>query len=523
MKGTRWAQSGAAVLAASGLIVSVGAPAASAASNPYSQPETISIAFPGNGSTIKLVKNDPILQTLEKKFNVTFNLVTETWSNYDQQTSLWAASGQLPDIWFSDQLNNATYDQWVQQGLVAPIPSNLSQYPYLRTLMNESDVKAFAIKGQMYLIPRQLQKENVLPSDFGVAVRKDWMQKLHLQQPKTWNDFINILTKFVKDNPEHSKNVVGISTNNPGWLLNELFTFQFPQQMWWYKNSSGKWIPGYTDPKYLGMIQKLHQMYTTGLLDKDWGTTSNNPIEKFVNGQAGAIDQQPKELMNLENAWNAAHPKEPFSKYVEFLMMPPGPNGKRTQYVYYNWWSESLINSQVDSTKMQRILALYNYLISPQGRLLTNFGVKGTDYKIVNGKIVSLHNASWNIGTAYPSQGLFGSLAIWGNAPREGISEFNTANPVPSGWAKDGWNMVQSYIKQYMKVTVPNKINWTVNAYASGLPPITAGATETNALLQAVAASNPAASWNSWLQTQYKAGLTKEIQEVNAKFKNASN
>ena len=489
--------------------------------NPYAQPETISVAFPGIGQWIKFQSNDAVLQYIYKKFNITFKPVTESWSNYDQQTNLWATSGQLPDIFFSDEVDDPFYFQWIKEGVIQAIPSNLNQYPYLKKLMDQSDVQAFKVNGKMYLIPRQLTKQNVLPSDFGIVVRKDWMKKLHLSQPKTWAQFVNILTQFVKNNPDHNKNVVGLTSNVEGWLLNDLFTFEFPQHMWWYKDAIGKWIPGFTSPRYLTMIEQLHHLYAAGLLDKDWANGNNEPTTKFVEGQAGAMDQQPKNLNQLEQAWNAVHKKKQFSDYVEFLQMPPGPDGKRHQYVYYNWWSQSFINSNVDAVKMQRILALYNYLCSPQGRLLTNFGIEGKDYRIYKGKIFDLHQPGWNLGTAYPSTGMLNSLAVWSQAPREGISEFHTTQIVPGGWTFQSEGMLQNYISWYMKNTVPTAINWEVNAYAQSLPPINVGSGDW--IAQAVASNNPEAVWKQYLQEEYKGGLTKEIQEVNAKYKNASN
>lgn len=514
---------GLTTAACTAMIASVGSSYAFAGQDTtYAAHETISIGYPGNGSSIKVNPNDPVLNYIEKKFNISFKLVTETWANMDQQTNLWGASGQLPDVFFSDQLNNTTYDQWVQQGLIQPLPSNLSKYPYLQKLENLPDVKSFAVNGKMYLVPRLLQQQNVLPSDFGVVVRKDWMDKLHLSQPKTWNDFMNILKAFVTKNPDHQKNVVGFTTGNVGWTQNDLFVNQFPQRMWWYKDH-GKWIAPITSPKYLTIINELHQMYASGLLDKDWANPNNNASTKFVNGQAGAMDQQAKTLNGLEQAWNAAHPKEPFNQYVEFLMMPPGPDGNRYQYVYYNWWSESLFNSQVDATKMDRIMALYNWLLSPQGRVLTNFGIEGKDYKLVNGKIASLRPASWNINTAYPITGMISQLAVWGEAEREGFNEFNTVNPVPNGWTKMSNDMLQNYINEYMKITKPTQINWDVNAYASSLPPVTAGGSSDTVLAQAVASNNPAQVWNKFVQAQLAGGLAKEIQEVNQQFKNANN
>lgn len=490
--------------------------ATAASANPYMQHENISIAFP-QGS---ISNSDPMLKYIEQKFNITVNLVPETWSNYDQQSQLWAASGKLPDVFFSDEIGNSVYDQWVNQGMVQAIPSNLSAYPYVSKLMAQSDVKAFATNGKMYIMPLLLQKSNVLPADRGIVVRKDWMEKLHLAQPKTWAQFVNILKAFETDNPEHNKNVIGLTSNSENLLTGDLFENSDPSLGWWTK-VNGKWAPSWSTTNEKVVVNGLHQLYSEGLLDKDYDNPNNPAMTKFINGQAGALDQQPKNLFELEKSWNTAHPTEKFSNYVEFLQMPPGLNGKRYQFQYFNWWGQEFISSNVDSTKMARILALFNYLMSPQGQTLVFYGFDGKDYKMQDGKIDSLHSQSWNISTAYPSELLWVNLATWTEAEREGIPQFNTVNPVPSWYDNDGWNMYQNFVTWYMKNTTPIDINWNVNAYVESLPALQGSTTDW--LGQAVASSDPIQVWNSYVQQEMNAGLTNQIQQVNQKFANQNN
>lgn len=516
-----WLHVGSVAVMAGTFTASLSVTPSFAKANPYAQPETISIAFPGTGSAgYEISPNDKMLHLLESKFNVTFKFVTETWSNYNQEATLWAASGQLPDIFFSDNYYNATtLNQWIKQGVINPLPTNLSQYPYLQKIANRGDVKAIKINGKFYYWPMLLSTSTVLNGDRGIFVRRDWMNKLRLSnQPKSWTDLVTTLKTLVKDNPEHSSNVVGITANNENFVT-DLFTNELPYHGWWEKQN-GRWIPGWTSSAEPTMLNQLHSLYTQGLLDKDY-SNSNNPYDtKFVDGQAAAIVYQPKNIMNLEKVWNQAHPKENFSSYVEPLIMPPAPNGNRYSFQFNDWYGGEFISSSVDQTKEQRIMAIFNYLASPAGRELSNFGIEGTDWKMAGGKIKSLHPASWVDTNTYDSAGVWQFLSVWAYAGPNYV-EFKTANPVPAGWDPSTFNMVQKYYAWCLKNQKAAPINWVVNAYSYTLPPVTA--TTGDWLSQAVASSNPTQVWRKAVNTWMNGGGAKEIDEVTGKYKNQGN
>lgn len=490
---------------------------AQATHNAYAQHMTISMAMISAADDIKAGANDAVLNYLQQKFNMTIKPVEQTWSNYDQQVNLWAASGQLPDVFFTDEINTPNYFQWINQGLIRALPADLSAYPNVKKLVQLRDMDGYQVNGKLYFIPRQLQASNVLPGDRGIIVRKDWMAKLGIKDPQTWDQFVAMLKAFVQRNPDHSKNVTGVTSNNVGTLEASLYQNWDPYAYWWHKDSSGKWISPVQSPTMLSMIQATHQLYAQGLLDKDYGNPNNNPTTKFIEGQAGAIDQQPKHMDQLQKAWDQVHKDKKFTDVAKILMMPPGPDGHRYAFQYYDFWSESFFNASVDDAKMSRILALYDYLISPAGRKLVNFGFAGKDYKMAGEAIAPMHNTSWNVSSAYPSTGVFASLVVWGE-DLPGHSEFKTTNPLPAGsWTAASWKMYSDYVRDYLRLSTAAPVNWAVNTYATSLPHGNDNAN--TAFVQAVAASNPQQVWQQYLQQENKLGLTAATAQVNQKFK----
>ena len=73
---------------------------------------------------------DPILQTVMDKFNVTFTAMNVGWGDYRDKYNVWAASNTMPDISGGiDIVGSGTYIAWVDDGVVQPLPDDLSAYP----------------------------------------------------------------------------------------------------------------------------------------------------------------------------------------------------------------------------------------------------------------------------------------------------------------------------------------------------------------------------------------------------------
>ena len=80
-------------------------------------------------------ETDTVLQTIEEKFNVTFEPVNVTWDDYSQKFQLWASSDSLPDLFASDVRTTATFAEWANDGLLHEIPQDLSPIRTWRSIL----------------------------------------------------------------------------------------------------------------------------------------------------------------------------------------------------------------------------------------------------------------------------------------------------------------------------------------------------------------------------------------------------
>jgi len=125
--------------------------------------------------------------------------------------------------------------------------------------------------------------------------------------------------------------------------------------------------------------------------------------------------------MELESVWRL-HQEKPFDECVGLLEIFPAPDGKRYRNVSNMFWSETLVSSNVDDTKMERILYLFDFLLSKEGYALTRYGREGDDYIVRDGEYycllddISEGNLVKTLESKYPSMMLFPSLASWGGS-----------------------------------------------------------------------------------------------------------
>lgn len=132
-------------------------------------------------------------------------------------------------------------------------------------------------------------------------LRKDWMDKLGLDAPKTVEDVENIVRKFVQKDPggNGKGKTVGLVcddelTGGCGYSYeyqNDIIFASFgafPKQ--WIYNEDGEVVYGSVQNEAKAALGKLRQMYQQGTLDNNFlMRESNNIIELIVSGKCGSF------------------------------------------------------------------------------------------------------------------------------------------------------------------------------------------------------------------------------------------
>ncbi|MBU7320249.1 extracellular solute-binding protein [Paenibacillus oleatilyticus] len=289
--------------------VASGGSAVTAAPEPlgkYAEPvvvtEVLGFSTPEDPRTTKGITPDQnsYLKDLKDMLNID---VKYKWTvpkdQYEQKFSLALASGDLPDIM---ELSPKDYEKLRKQDMLADLTAAYDKYasPDLKKYM-ESD-GGFAMKtvtrdGKLMAIPDFT--DPALGTQL-LWIRKDWLDNLNLQVPKTIDELEKVATAFVNDDPDRNgkKDTYGIALEKKpffwGFDLRGFFNAYgaYPSVgdniNAWIKDSSGKLVPGLIQPEMKPALAKLQSWYKNGILDKEFALKDENKVvEDITAGKVG--------------------------------------------------------------------------------------------------------------------------------------------------------------------------------------------------------------------------------------------
>jgi putative aldouronate transport system substrate-binding protein len=477
------------------------------ADNPYGKHLEVSIAYFDIGSAIREGQDDPVLDLVQKKFNITIKPVNVTWSDYMDRIKLWAASGQLPDAFVTAETSGDLVNEWVDQGIIKPLPDDMSKFPHLKKYLDLPDVKgAAAPDGKNYFIPRMLADRNELPNDRGILIRKDWMEELGLQDPATYDELKQLLKTL-----SEKKGVIALTTGSLDWTHDSVFHNLAPGMLWWQK-VDGQWIPGFMTDAFAEVVAHERDLYKSGLLDKDFAVPNVDADGKFVQGKAAALVTTVKTMNAMVTGWRQYNPDKNILDHVKILPPVPAADGKNYLYGYFDYWSGTLFNGKLSDEKQERILALLDWLASPEGQKVSRYGLEGVDWEPAGDKINYFHadDPEFDLAQKYPSTIVFNGLSIWTDGVRY-VEEYGPSEV----------EQVQKYLDEFeaeqLRTGEKSPVNWVVNAYASSL---STGGGDLGGLVTKLVIGDDdiKAELQKFADQQMNLGLADAIRKVNEKF-----
>jgi putative aldouronate transport system substrate-binding protein len=205
----------------------------------------------------------------QKQLGITFNyLWTPNTDQYDTKWNVSIASGDIPDMAVVD---NTIYKTLLKGGFVEDMTKTYSEYASAdykkyNEEENNSTIKYMTTGGKLYGLPRT----GTQPDGTAILyIRKDWLDKAGLSEPKTIDDLVNV-AKVFKDKQLGGKDTFGISlsknVNTYAGFLNGYGAY-YDQ---WVKDSSGKLTYGTIQSQMRTALIKLQQMYKDGLISQDF-------------------------------------------------------------------------------------------------------------------------------------------------------------------------------------------------------------------------------------------------------------
>ena len=226
-------------------------------------------------------------------------------SQYDTNVSMAISMGSLPDIMVVSSQDEV--EQLVGAGLIEDLTESYNncisdRIRKMYESYGDSLKDMVTYDGKIMALP----ETNITDGPNLVWLRKDWMDKLGLSAPHTINDVVNIVKRFISEDPGNNgvdasgkPNTVGLAVDtdvtgecgySSEFLLDIIFACfgAYPKQ--WIMNDDGEIVYGSVTDEAKEALSYINSLYNQGVIDNDFLLrTSTNICELIENGLCGSF------------------------------------------------------------------------------------------------------------------------------------------------------------------------------------------------------------------------------------------
>lgn len=336
--------------------------------------------------------DSPVAAELEKRTNTNIHFEWVPNSSYNDKFNITLASGKLPSLIYVPSPKTASFVNAAKTGAFWELGKYLKDYPNL-SKANPIILNNSSIDGKTYGIYRS----RALGRN-GINYRKDWLDAVGLQEPKTIDDFYNMLKAFKEKDPDkNGKNdtygMVLVKWTG-GWASG------FDTIKLWF-GAPNKWgiqgdklVPEHETPEYLEALKFMKKLYEEKLINQDFAVFDsakwNDPV---VNNQAGVIVDVTDNAARLDDkihaALKTAGKDNPDIHYVNNLIGVEGKNGLKALPTAGFAGMLAIPKSTVKTEEeLKRVLAFLDQLNEADMQQLTSYGLEGVHYTKENDYVV---------------------------------------------------------------------------------------------------------------------------------------
>lgn len=321
-------------------------------------------------------------QAIEKVVGKKLKITWVPNAEYGDKTNVTLASDKIPDLMVVNEKSPA-FIKAAEAGAFWDLTGKLDKYENLKPA-NEQTGKNTQVNGKTYGIYR------VRPSlRSGIVIRKDWLAKLGLKEPKTVEDLYTVAKAFREQDPDGNgkKDTYGLII--PKWPGGYSSASPYDVIETWFGapngwgERDGKLVPGFDTPEFLGANRWLRKWVTEGLINPDFATLDTaNWNDPFVQGKGGMIIDVNVRGTQLLDMFKEKTPKD--IDKVTLVGNLARADGKKFSYPFTGYNMVIAVSKQNVRTDEQLDQALQSLdkLASKEGSVLVTNGIEGRNFKV---------------------------------------------------------------------------------------------------------------------------------------------
>lgn len=335
-------------------------------------------------------------QEMAKRTNITIEFKHPPLNQASQQFALMLSTNDLPDIvWYNWTLVPGGIAPLIKDGTILNLKADMAKYaPNITKMFKENPTllkEATLDDGSFFSFPKIKGDASILVTT-GLQIRKDWLTRLNLAEPVTIDDWYKVLTAFKTKDANGDGNAtdeipyVGLSsaTNFPLDGFANAWNLRYND----FSVRGDKVVFGPITPEYKSFVETMAKWYAEGLIDPDYLATDAKIFEsKIVGNTAGSyMGTINGNMGKFLDVWKAAGKTD--------YDLVPLPNAKLdASSQRYGRHVQSFVSADgaaiTSKNKYVKETMMYlDYGYSPDGSMLSNYGILGDSYTMVNNKPV---------------------------------------------------------------------------------------------------------------------------------------
>lgn len=322
----------------------------------------------------------PLAKELEKQTGIKIEYIHPQAGQGGEQFNIMLASNELPDMVTYDWVNYGSGpDTAIEEEYIYSLNDAIDKYaPALKQYLADNpevDKKVKTDSGNYFAFPF-VRGEEWMACAQGLILRKDWLDKLGMDEPKTLDELEEVLRGF------KSLGATAPLVLSASQLQMVLFAYGVAPGFY---VDDGKVIYGYAQDECRQAIERLASWYAEGLLDNNLVSVDNKYIQaRVLNGDAGAYCGY---VVSGMGALLDAKPNEEFDLVA---VAQPTLDGGRPEFGYAEdiVLSTSAVAVSTNCWNLELASRFLDYGYTEKGHMLYNFGIEGESYEMVDGKPV---------------------------------------------------------------------------------------------------------------------------------------
>lgn len=331
---------------------------------------------------------------------------------------VYLASSDLPDIVIMNKSGEypGGIGKMVADGVASDLTDDLPLYApdYWRFINDHPQFQSNARMddGRYYLIPSTIYPiGSPYRFWFGMVARQEFLDQLGMDNPKTPEELYTYLKRCKDELGVETPFMSDVNRWNHAWENGDgSFSAPFGLVSLGLYADEGVVHHGHAEKELQGVLDFFAKLYQEGLLDPNFSSTDEAMANSaMMSGKSALMLTAASRIANMMNSLD--------DPQFTLTGIPPlsKPDGSPAYYVFASTYIEGSFCAFIPETTTgeRRInaLKLLNYFYTDEGHILSNYGVEGENFDVVDGRYL-LNQSMVNNPDGLPLDGLLRTRAL---------------------------------------------------------------------------------------------------------------